>query len=85
VCRKYIKSHPGETLKEIGTAFKVSDASILYRIRQFRIVDKKIILYQKQDKAKGRKFTKFLDQKPIKDLVFIDKSGINHQDINEHA
>jgi hypothetical protein len=46
---------------------------------------KKIILYKELDEEKRRAFTKFINQKPVKDLVFVDESGINHQDIKKYA
>jgi hypothetical protein len=46
---------------------------------------KTIILYKEREEAKRRVFTKFLSKKQVKDFVFVDKSGINHQDIKEYA
>jgi hypothetical protein len=76
--REYIKNNPDKTLKEIGAAFGASDASIRSRIRQLRITYKKIILYKERDEEKRRAFTKFINQKQVKDLVFVDECGINH-------
>jgi hypothetical protein len=44
-----------------------------------------MILSKERDEEKRRPFTKFLCKKQVKDLVFVDKSGINHQDIKEYA
>jgi transposase len=35
--REYIKNHPDETLKQIGTAFGANPVSVFARIRQFGI------------------------------------------------
>jgi hypothetical protein len=83
--RKYVQLHPDKTLKEIEQAFGASDAFVLYEIKQFRIIYKEITLYKNRDEEKQREFTKFLSKRSVKDLVFVNESGINHQDIKEYA
>jgi hypothetical protein len=45
----------------------------------------KNILYKERDEEKRRVFTKFFNSKQVKDFVFVDESGMNHQDIKEDA
>jgi hypothetical protein len=79
------KMHPDNTLKEIGTIFGERDAFVLYRIRKLGITDNKTTLPKGPNEEKLRAFIKFLSKKQVKDLIFVNESGINHQDLKEYA
>jgi hypothetical protein len=82
--RDNIELSPDKTLKEIGTGFRGTDASILYAIKQLGITDKNLLI-QGAGQEKHRAFTKFLSKKQVKDIVFGNESGISHQDMKECA
>jgi putative transposase len=51
--REYIKNHPDETLKQIGTAFGANPVSVFTRIRQLGITYKKKSYYTRSGTKKN--------------------------------
>ncbi|MDR1890977.1 MAG: transposase [Puniceicoccales bacterium] len=51
--REYIKNHPGETLKQIGTAFGANPVSVFARIRQLGISYERKSYYTRSEMKKS--------------------------------
>jgi hypothetical protein len=81
-----MKVHSDKTLKAIEMAFGINNVSVLSRIREPGILHKKPCHIINETKTRSfQKSQKFLSEKQINDLVFVDATGTNHQDIKEDA
>jgi hypothetical protein len=83
--REYVTSHPDGTSKQIGATFGASDVAVSNEIRRLSFTYKKTFLYKERDENERQEFRKFIGKEPVKNLVFIDESGTNHEEIRKHA
>ncbi|MDQ6961624.1 MAG: IS630 family transposase [Mariprofundaceae bacterium] len=81
----YVDAHPNVILADIAEHFGFTIPGIFYHLRKHGYVRKKTLRYVERNESKRQLYLEKIANIPTENIVYIDESGICHQDIKQHC